>query len=218
MKIGIIGSGIVGRTLAKGFLDLGHDVLLGTRNVTKEEVKKFLRENSRALAGSFADAAQFGELLVLAVAGKIAKEAIDLTNPADFRGKTVIDTTNPISQEPAINGVLKYFTAQNDSLGERIQRWLPEAHIVKCFNSTGNSFMTNGNQFGGILPTMFICGNDAGAKKQVTEILEKFHWETVDCGMIEASRAIEPLCTLWCIPGFLGNQWDHAFKLLRKTL
>jgi predicted dinucleotide-binding enzyme len=216
MKIGIIGTGIVGRTLAKGFLNLGYDVLLGTRNMQKEEVKKFLAENSRALAGSFADAAKFGDMVVIAVAGKIARDAIEMTDKNDFKGKTVIDTTNPISQEPAENGVLKYFTGPNDSLGEQIQKWLPEAHIVKCFNSTGNSFMLNGNQFGGILPTMFICGNNAEAKKKVTDILTAFQWETVDCGMIEASRAIEPLCILWCIPGFLHNQWNHSFKMLRK--
>jgi predicted dinucleotide-binding enzyme len=216
MKIGIIGTGIVGRTLSTGFLNLGHDVLLGTRNVQKEEVKKYLAENTRALAGSFNDAAKFGDLIVLAVAGKIAKEAIDMTEVINYRGKTIIDTTNPISQEPAQNGVLKYFTMQNDSLGEQIQKWLPEAHVVKCFNSVGNAVMTNGNQFGNILPTMFICGNNQDAKKGVTEILTAFNWETEDCGMIEASRPIESLCVLWCIPGFLQNKWMHAFKLLKK--
>ncbi len=216
MKIGIIGTGIVGRTLAKGFLDLGHDVLLGTRNIQKEEVKIFLAENSRALAGSFSDAAKFGDIIVLTVAGRIAKDAIDLTDKNDYRGKTVIDTTNPISQEPAVNGVMKFFTGANDSLGEQIQSWLPEAYIVKCFNIVGSSFMINGKQFGESLPTMFICGNNQHAKNQVTDILTAFHWETLDCGMIEASRAIEPLCMLWCIPGFLYNQWSHAFKLLRK--
>ena len=216
MKIGIIGTGIVGRTLATGFLNLGHDVLLGTRDVQKPEVKKYLAENSRALAGSFNDAAKFGDMIVLAVAGKIAKEAIEMTEKANFNGKTIIDTTNPISQEPAQNGVLKYFTEQNDSLGEQIQKWLPDAHVVKCFNSVGNAVMTNGNQFGNILPTMFICGNNAEAKEKVKNILTAFHWETEDCGMIEASRAIESLCVLWCIPGFLHNKWMHAFKLLRK--
>jgi predicted dinucleotide-binding enzyme len=216
MKIGIIGTGIVGRTLASGFLTLGHDVMLGTRNIHKEEVKKFLSEHSRVLAGSFADAAKFGEMVVIAVAGKIAKDAIEMTEKNDFKNKTVIDTTNPISQEPAEHGVLKFFTAQNDSLGEQIQALLPGAHIVKCFNIVGNSFMTNGKQFGDTLPTMFICGNNDGAKKTVTDFLTAFHWETYDCGMIQASRAIEPLCILWCIPGFLQNTWTHAFKLLRK--
>lgn len=216
MKIGIIGTGVVGRTLAKGFLKLGHDVLLGTRNIQKEEVKKFLAENERSLAGSFNDAAAFGDMLVITVAGRNVKEAIDLTDKNNFKGKVVMDTTNPISQEPAEHGVLKYFTSQNDSLGEQIQKWLPEAYIVKCFNSVGNVLMTNGKQFGNVLPTMFICGNHDGAKKQVTDILTAFNWETMDCGMIEASRAIEPLCMLWCIPGFLQHSWNHAFKVLRQ--
>lgn len=216
MKIGIIGTGIVGRTLSSGFIRLGHDVMLGTRNIQKEEVKKYLAENSRALAGSFADAVKFGDLVVIAVAGRNVKEAIGLTNAHDFRGKTVIDTTNPISQEPAEHGVLKYFTDQNDSLGEQIQRWLPEANVVKCFSCTGNAFMTNGKQFGDSIPTMFICGNNAEAKSIVSGLLHAFNWEPLDCGMIEASRAIEPLCILWCIPGFLENKWMHAFKLLRK--
>ncbi len=216
MKIGIIGTGVVGRTLAEGFLAIGHDVMLGTRNIQKDEVKKFLAENDRTLAGSFADAANFGDMIVLTVAGRIAKEAIAMTNNDDFKGKTVIDTTNPISQEPAVNGVMKFFTGPNDSLGEQIQQWLPDAHVVKCFNSVGSGFMTNGKQFGEVLPTMFICGNNADAKNQVTEILTAFNWETLDCGMIEASRAIEPLCILWCIPGFLHNQWMNAFKMLKK--
>lgn len=216
MKIGIIGTGIVGRTLAKGFLTLGHDIMLGTRNISKDEVKKFLSDHDRALAGSFADAARFGDLLVIAVAGRIAKTAIEMTDLAAYKGKTVIDTTNPISQDPVVNGVMKFFTPANDSLGEQIQAMLPEAHVVKCFNSVGSAFMTNGKQFGDNLPTMFICGNNPQAKKQVQDFLTAFQWETFDCGMIEASRAIEPLCMLWCIPGFVHNQWSHAFKLLRK--
>lgn len=216
MKIGIIGSGIVGRTLASGFLKLGHDIMLGTRNIQKDEVKKYISENSRALAGSFADAARFGDMIVITVAGRIAKDAIGMTDVRDFKGKTVIDTTNPISQEPAVNGVMKFFTEANSSLGEQIQAWLPEAHVVKCFNIVGAGFMTNGKQFGDVIPTMFICGNNADAKKTVTEILTAFNWETLDCGMIEASRAIEPMAMLWCIPGFMHNQWAHAFKLLRN--
>lgn len=217
MKIGIIGTGAVAQRLGEGFIGLGHEVKLGTRNVNKDEVKKFVQQHgSKASAGSFADAAAFGEMIVVAVAGRVAKDAIEMAGAANFKGKTVIDTTNPISQEPAVNGVLKYFTGPNESLGEMIQEWLPDAHVVKCFNSAGNVFMTNGKQFGDVTPTMFICGNNDDAKKKVTGILTAFNWETLDCGKIEASRAIEPLCMLWCIPGFLENKWMHAFKLLRN--
>jgi hypothetical protein len=113
------------------------------------------------------------------------------------------------------NGVLKFFTTLNESLMEQLQRQFPDAHLVKAFNSVGAPFMID-LQFDGGKPTMFICGNEAGAKKTVTGILDEFGWETADMGGAEAARAIEPLCMLWCIPGFLRNEWGHAFKLLKK--
>jgi predicted dinucleotide-binding enzyme len=96
---------------------------------------------------------------------------------------------------------------------ELLQREAPEARFVKAFNSVGSAFMVN-PQFEGGRPTMFICGNDEAAKKTVSTVLDQFGWETADMGKVEASRAIEPLCMLWCIPGFLHNEWTHAFKLL----
>jgi len=127
----------------------------------------------------------------------------------------VIDSTNPISKEPPVNGVLKFFTTLEDSLMERIQALLPDAKLVKAFNSVGNTKMYKPGFKDGP-PTMFICGNDEEAKKKVSAILRSFGWESEDMGKIEAARAIEPLCILWCIPGFLRNQWTHAFKLLKK--
>jgi len=217
MKIGILGSGAVGRALGGGFIGLGHEVKLGTRDVAKETVKHFVQQHSgKATAGSFAEAAAFGEMLVICVSGRVAKDAIQMAGAANFKGKTVIDTTNPIAQEPAVNGVIKYFTGPNESLGEMIQQWLPDAYVVKCFSSAGNPFMTNGKQFGDILPTMFYCGNNDEAKETVAGFLDYFNWEPMDCGKIEASRAIEPLAMLWCIPGFLHNHWSNAFKMLHK--
>ena len=128
---------------------------------------------------------------------------------------TVVDVTNPIADAPPTNGVLKLFTSLDESLMERLQREFAGAKLVKAFNSVGSACMVN-PEFKGGPPTMFICGNDAGAKKTVTGILEQFGWETADMGKAEAARAIEPLCILWCVPGFLRNDWTHAFKLLRK--
>lgn len=214
MKVGILGSGIVGRVLASGFLQEGHRVMLGTRDVTKEEVVKWQQENSGGLIGSFQETAQFGEIIVLAVSGLVVEDAINMAGKEHFFEKIVIDATNPIAAVPPDNGVLKFFTTLEESLMERIQKLIPDAKLVKAFNSVGNAFMYK-PQFPGGIPTMFICGNDEPAKKTITGILTSFGWETEDMGKVEAARAIEPLCILWCIPGFFKNQWTHAFKLLK---
>lgn len=213
-KIGIIGSGDVGKTLAKGFQKHGCQVMLGTH--TPDKIAELQKEFGNDIqVGTFQDTAQFGELLVLTVKGSVAVDVAK--NLAEhMKGKTVIDTTNPIANMPPQNGVLAYFTDFTESLLEKIQLAAPYAHCVKAFNSVGNALMVNPD-FGGVKPTMFICGNDANAKKEVSEILNVFGWEVEDMGGAEAARAIEPLCMLWCIPGMLRNEWtNHAFKLLKK--
>lgn len=215
MKAGIIGSGIVGRVLASALLKEGHDVMLGTRDISKKEVTDWKANNEDGLTGTFAEAAAFGELIIIATAGTAVESAIGLSGKENFTGKTVIDATNPIAAAPPVNGVLQFFTGPNESLMEKIQEWLPGAHIVKAFSCVGNAFMYKPS-FSEGKPTMFICGNDAAAKKTVTGILDTFGWEVADMGQATAARAIEPLCILWCIPGFLSNDWVHAFKLLKK--
>jgi len=216
MKIGIIGSAAVGQVLAKAFKSESHDVMLGTRNTSKEEVVKFKNENAGIKIGTFNDTAAFGEILVLATGGTVIEEAIKLAGMENFSNKVVIDATNPIAPAPPVNGVLKFFTSLEDSLMERIQKLIPDAKVVKAFNSVGNALMYKPKLKGGT-PTMFICGNDDAAKKIVTDILTAFEWETEDLGKAEAARAIEPLCILWCIPGFLKNDWIHAYKVLRPA-
>src|SRR5262249_25105802 len=159
------------------------------------------------------DAAKFADLVVLAVKGDAAADALRAAGAANLAGKPVIDATNPIADLPPANGVLRFFTNLDDSLMERLQREFDDARFVKAFNSVGNVCMVNPH-FNAGKPTMFICGNDDEAKKVVTGILDQFGWETADMGKVEAARAIEPLCMLWCIPGFLRNEWVHAFKLL----
>ncbi len=215
MKTGIIGSGIVGRVLASAFLKEGHEVMLGTRDIGKDEVVKWKETNPGGLTGTFEEAASFGEMLVLATGGFVTMDAINLAGLKNFEGKTVIDATNPIAAVPPVNGVLQFFTNQNESLMGKIQSLLPDAKLVKAFNSVGNAFMYKPD-INGIKPTMFICGNDEEAKKTVTNILDAFGWETEDMGKMEAAGSIESLCILWCIPGFIKNQWTHAFKLLKK--
>jgi predicted dinucleotide-binding enzyme len=212
MKIGIIGSGDVAKALGVGFLKHGHDVVLGTREPAK--LADWVKQNPRGRVAGFAEAAKFAELAVLAVKGTVAVDAVKAAGPAALAGKAVIDACNPIADAPPDQGVLKYFTGPNDSLMERLQAGFPQVRFVKAFNSVGNSCMVN-PQFAGGKPTMFICGNDAAAKGVVTKILDQFGWETADMGPAIAARAIEPLCMLWCIPGFVANDWVHAFKLLK---
>jgi len=214
MKVGILGSSVVGQTLGKGFLTEGYEVMIGTRNVSKEDLVKWQKENPLGKLGSFADAAKFGELIVLCVSGDAAEKVINEAGKENFSNKVVIDTTNPITKAPPENGVLKFFTSLDKSLMEDLQKLLPDAKFVKAFNSVGNAFMYKPS-FPGGKPTMFICGNDDGAKKNVTDILTAFGHETEDMGKMEAARAIEPLAILWCIPGFIRNQWTHAFKRLK---
>jgi predicted dinucleotide-binding enzyme len=211
MKVGILGSGAVAKALGKGFLAHGHEVMLGTRD--RARLAGWAGEHPKATIGAFQDAARFGELIVLAVKGAAAAEVLRIAGPANLDRKPVIDTTNPIADAPPTNGVLKFFTNLDESLMEQLQRELPGARLVKAFNSIGNAVMVN-PAFPGGKPTMFICGNDAAAKQTVTGILDQFGWETADMGGVESARAIEPLCMLWCIPGFLRQQWGHAFKLL----
>ena len=213
-KIGIIGSGTVGQTLGTGFLKYGFEVKIGTRDLTKLAEWKSTAGEGGSI-GSFAEAAQFGEIIVLATKGSAALNALHLAGKANFSDKTIIDTTNPIADTPPENGVLNFFTELNDSLMERLQNAFPEAHFVKAFNSIGGSLMINPD-FGTEKPTMFICGNDQKAKDEVAEICELFGFETEDMGVVEAARAIEPLCMLWCIPGFRENKWSHAFRLLKR--
>jgi predicted dinucleotide-binding enzyme len=212
VKIGILGSGAVAKTLGAGFLKHGHEVKVGTRDASK--LAEWKAANPKGSVGSFADAAAFGEVLVLAATGAAAAEVCRLAGAGNLAGKPVLDTTNPIVEGGPDKGVLKYFTTLEDSLMERLQNEFPEARFVKAFNSVGSPRMVDPD-FGGVRPTMFLCGDDAAAKETASKILDQFGWDVADMGGVEAARAIEPLCILWCIPGFRENSWTHAFKLLK---
>ena len=197
MKVAILGTGDVGKSLAAGFKKHGHEVKLGHRD-PKEP---------------YADAAKFGEIAVLATPWTGTQNAIKLTDPKNLAGKVVIDVTNPLKFEEgkppalAVNG--------DDSGGEQVQRWLPQSKVVKAFNTVGSSLMVNPQLPGGP-PDMFIAGNDAGAKQTVTQICKQFGWPVTDIGGIEGSRLLEPLAMLWVVVGFKLNRWEQAWKLLHK--
>jgi len=213
VKVGILGSGDVGKVLAKGFLKNGYQVAIGSDH--PEKLTEFKRENPEMETATFEEAAQSGDIVVVCVKGTVAEKIVEKVKK-HITGKTVIDTTNPIADAPPQNGVLKYFTSLEESLMERLQTIAPDAQFVKAFNSIGSAIMGNPEFGDDTKPTMFICGNNDDAKKKVHEILEKFGFEVEDMGKVESARAIEPLCILWCIPGFLRNEWSHAFKLLKK--
>lgn len=211
-KIGILGSGMVGKALAAGFIKYGYDVMAGSRR--PEKLDEWKTEISPKLqTGDLSQTASFGDIIVLATKGTAAEDSITLAGLEHFTGKTVLDAVNPIKSLDTVNGVLPYFTRLDESLMEQLQELAPEANFVKAFNSVGAAHMVD-PEFES-KPTMFICGNNDGAKAEAREILETFGWEVADMGGVESARAIEPLCMLWCIPGFRDNQWNHAFKLLK---
>jgi 8-hydroxy-5-deazaflavin:NADPH oxidoreductase len=214
-SISILGTGSVGQTLALGFLRGGFAVTFGTGHPDKTiEWQDPVLASLPAL--SYADAAKISEMVVFCMKGKVAESVAREVAP-HIAGKVVIDTTNPIADAPPEKGVLKFFTYLDDSLMERLQRAAPQAKFVKAFNSVGALCMVHPD-FGGLRPTMFICGDDEGAKKSVVEILDHFGWDAEDMGSALSARAIEPLAMLWCIPGFQKNDWTHAFKLLKPSL
>ena len=211
-KVAVLGSGQVGDALSNGFLAHGYAVMRATRDPAKLSGWKSAAKGEAAI-GTYEEAAKWGDIIVLAVKGLVAEDVLTQCGIANLANKTIIDTTNPIGGEPPDNGVIRYFTNANESLMERLQKKAPSSNFVKAFNSVGNVFMVNPKLES--TPTMFICGNNAAAKQETTEILTKFGWETSDMGGVEAARPIESLCILWCIPGFLRNEWAHAFKLVK---
>ena len=214
MKVGILGTGEVGRALGTGFTSLSHDEMMGARDAKNPKAREWAQKSgSRAQSGTFAEAAKFGEVIVLATLWTGTENAIRLATPEACAGKVVIDATNPLVFRPnAPPGLALGFS---DSGGEQVQRWLPSSRVVKAFNIVGHAHMVN-PKFPGGPPDMFICGNDAAAKETVAVICKGFGWPTIDAGSMESARLLEPLCILWVNYAVRTGGWDHAFKLLRK--
>ncbi len=213
MKIGILGTGNVGKALGTGLIKLGHEVKIGSRNADKPELTEWVNASgSHASRGTFAEAAAFGEVIFLATLWTGTENVIKLAGPDNFKGKILVDTTNPLDFS---TGAPKLSVGYTDSAGEQVQRWLPEAKVVKAFNIVGAPYMVQ-PPFSEGQPDMFIGGNDEGAKKWVTDLLTSFGWPTIDLGGIDASRLLESLAMVWITYGFRTNTWFHALKLLRK--
>jgi len=214
MRVGVLGTGDVGRALGRAFVALGHNVKMGSRSATNEKAVAWAKElGAMASVGTFADAASHGEIVILATLGVANESALRSAGPEKFRGKVVIDTTNPLDFSGGMPP--KLAVAGNDSAGERVQRLLPDAYVVKAFNTVGSAHMFRPS-FPGGPPDMFICGNNDDAKTTVAGILSDCGWGVVDIGGIESSRYLEAMCLVWVLHGARTNTWNHAFKLLRR--
>jgi len=212
MKIGILGTGDVGRALGTGFVKHGHEVKIGSRETGNDKAEAWRQKTGdKASTGTFAEAAAFGEIVVVATAWTGTENALHLAGPDNFKGKTVIDTVNPLDFSTGAPRL----AVSGTSAGEAVQKWLPGAHVVKAFNIVGNAHMVD-PQFPGGAPDMFIAGNDAGAKETVSGILKDFGWGVVDLGGIESARYLEPMAMVWILHYFQTKNGNHAFKLLRK--
>jgi 8-hydroxy-5-deazaflavin:NADPH oxidoreductase len=213
-KIGILGTGDVGKALGNGFVALGHDVKMGSRDAKNEKAAAWAaKAGPHASTGTFAEAAKFADVAIIATNWSGTENALKLAGPENLADKVVIDATNPLVSSP--NAPPALALGHTDSGGEQVQRWLPKSRVVKAFNMVGNAHMVN-PRFPGGPPDMFICGNEAEAKKTVAEILRAFGWQSIDIGGIEGARLLEPICILWVLYGIRSGTWDHAFKLLRK--
>jgi 8-hydroxy-5-deazaflavin:NADPH oxidoreductase len=214
MKIAILGTGDVGQALGHGFLRLGHEVKMGSRQAGGEKAQAWVAKMGKgASEGSFAEAAAFGDLAVLATLWTGTENALRMAGPENLAGKIVIDSTNPLLFSPGKPPALAL--GHTDSGGEQVQRWLPESRVVKCFNIVGHAHMVHPDLPGGP-PDMFLCGNESEAKTTVARICRDFGWPVIDIGGIEGARLLEPICILWVLYGIRTNSWNHAFKLLRE--
>jgi predicted dinucleotide-binding enzyme len=214
MRIGILGTGDVGKALGKGFLALGHEVKMGAREAGNDKAAAWVKEiGGKASAGTFADTAAFGELVVLATKGTANESVLRAAGSDTLKGKVVIDATNPLDASAGFPPRLN--PSGNDSGGEQVQRLVPGAHVVKAFNSVGNAHMFKPS-FPGGPPDMFIAGDNDEAKKTVGGLLKDFGWGVIDCGGISSARYLEAMCLIWVLHGAKTGGWNHAFKMLHK--
>lgn len=213
MNIGIIGTGVVGQTLGKGLAAKGHSVKIGSRNPNSEKLKEWESQaGPNTSTATLEETAKFGDLIILATLWGGTENALELAGPDNFAGKVVIDATNPLSFGAGGPDLGVGFT---DSAGEQVQRYIPQARVVKALNIVSAFMMLDPNALGETAD-MFIAGNDAEAKKEVTTFLEGFGWPVIDLGGIQESRLLEALGMVWVKYFFnVRNEGKHAFKLIR---
>jgi 8-hydroxy-5-deazaflavin:NADPH oxidoreductase len=215
MKVGVLGTGVVGKRLAAGFAGRGHEVVVGTRTPTKPELEAWASNvKGNVRVGSFAEAARSVELVVLAINGNAALAALEAAGKAHLAGKVLIDATNPLDFSKGMPPTL--FVGLTDSLGERVQKAVPKAKVVKAFNTVPNGQMVDPHAKGQPRLEMLIAGNNPDAKRQVTEILKSFGWSgTIDVGGIDAARWLEAIVPLWVRLAGALNTYSHVWVVAR---
>ena len=211
MKIGIVGSGSVAQAIGSGLVKKGHQVMMGSRDPAKPAIKGWLdKSGAAAQAGTFAQAAQYGEIIFVATKGTATEQALQLAGPENFAGKVVVDVTNPLKMNSEKQMILA--PLPDGSLGETVQRLLATARVVKTLNTVNSAHMVE-PQFPGGKPQMFLCGNDADAKAVVGDLLKSFGWEPIDAGKIDAARLLEPLSLLGIRLALASGNWNYLFRL-----
>lgn len=214
MKIGVLGTGIVGVTLASALVGQGNEVRMGSRSADNKAAMEWAAKNGeKASSGTFEDAAKFGEMVILSVKGEAALDTIKLAKAENFKGKTVIDTCNPLDFS---TGTLKLSVCNTDSLGEQVQKALADANVVKAFNTVPSSLMTNPATLDKDL-SIFVCGNSDAAKGEVRSMLKKFGWmDIIDLGPITSARNSEMGLPLWVNLASTLKNYNVAFKVVRQ--
>lgn len=211
MRIGVLGSGDVGRELGSGLIRHGHSVMIGSREPRRDGLLEWIRETGGS-TGLPNEAAEHGEWVILATAWSGARAALELAGEENLAGKILIDVTNPLDFSSGSPPSLA--VSGDDSAGESVQRWIPDARVVKALNTVNARLMVDPDRPGGP-PTMFIAGNDEPARRDVSALLGEIGWDVADLGPIQAARYIEGMAMCWIWYGFAHDKWDHAFKLLK---
>lgn len=213
MKFGVLGTGMVGKRIASKLIQLGNEVMMGSRTAGNADASDWADKNgSKASHGTFGDAAKFGEILFLCVKGDAAVDALKLARHENLPGKIIIDLTNPLDFSGGMPPSL--FISNTSSLGEEIQKAVPEARVVKTLNLVSNEIMGDPGKTGGE-PTMFLCGNDSAAREEVKKILGQFGWKDIlDLGDITGARGMEMLLPIWLRIWGIRNDGIFAFKIV----
>jgi 8-hydroxy-5-deazaflavin:NADPH oxidoreductase len=214
MKIGILGTGMVGSRIGSRLIELGHEVMMGSRTAGNENAGAWAKKSgAKAFHGTFEDAAKFGEMIFFCTKGEVDLDVIRLAKLQNFKGKIVVDITNPLDFSKGMPPTL--FLSNTTSLAEEVQKAIPEAFVVKTLNVVSNEVMVNPHKFAEEV-TMFLCGNDEKAKDEVRKILMKFGWtDIIDLGDITGARGTEMLLPLWLRLWGTLQDGNFAFRIVR---